>query len=133
MPSIHVPKTKTPLVHMVVPGRRALGEGWRTVTISHDGDGYVTDNEPAATPELGKPIIVPMMGKVSIEEAEYIIGWMNEENKSRKKRGIGPALPDAKTLNRMWHDYIEAKLRAFKGESTFGFGGAVQRTASGRK
>jgi hypothetical protein len=133
MPSIRVKKAKTPLMHMVVPGRRALGEEWRKVTISHDGDDYVMDNVAAPTPVNEKPIIVPMMGAVSIEEAEYIVGWVEEENKHRKAKGLGPAPPDAKTINQMWHDFIEAKLKAFKGQTSIGPAGLFQRQSQGRK
>jgi len=133
MPNLRFPKKKIPLMHMVVPGRRALGENWRKVTISHDGDDYVLDNEEAETPHLGKPIMVPCAGEVSIEEAEYIVGWVNEENKHRKEKGLGPTMPDAKTINQMWLDYMEAKVKAFKGISTFGPGGNVQRESFRRK
>jgi hypothetical protein len=34
---------------------------------------------------------------------------------------------EADRINAMWHDFVEQKLRAFKGQSTFGPGGHTQR------
>ena len=133
MPSIRIQKSKKPLVKMVVPGRRALGEDWREITISHDGDDYVLDNEAADMPVTQRPIVVPMLGQMSVEQADYIIGWVRKENEYRKSRGLGPAKPDAKTINQMWLDYQEAKLKAFKGQSSFGPGGSTQRESFRRR
>lgn len=117
-----------PIIHMVVPGRRALGEGWRKVTVYPRPDGSLrVENEATETPAVERPILVPAFGEMSIEQADYIIGWLQKENEYRKVHGLQPPKPDAATVNQIWQDYCEWKQRAWRGQTTIGRGGMAQR------
>lgn len=113
-------------ISVVVPGRRALGEGWVRVTIGHDADHITYSTEAADAPADGKPIIA-VTGADS-EIADYILTAQMEK---AKERAVAPQelTPQERyeAVNRAWLDYQEQKLRALRGQSTFGAGGSTQR------
>lgn len=115
---------QNPVATFITPGRRALGEAWRKVTIYPDPDTgkYIIDNEATEAPADNKAIIIPGMGNISIEMADYFLEWQRDKAKERAKRL--PTETDmrdtAQELNEAWHDYIEQKLRTFQGKTTIG-------------
>lgn len=135
MTAIHMKKSAPkPVMHMIVRGRRALGEEWRKVTIAHDDDRvFVSENEATEKPVDDNPIFVPAMGNVSIEMADYILEYQRKEAEVRAKRGLPDWLPTEAEINRMWQDYAEQRLRLFRGQTTIGPGGMSQREAPGIK
>jgi hypothetical protein len=113
-------------ITMVIPGRRALGETWTRVTIGHDADNITYAAEPADAPADGKTIMA-MTGK-DAEMASYILTSQMEKAKAR---AVAPqeltAQERYEMVNEAWQAYVEQKLRALKGQSTFGPGGSTQR------
>lgn len=111
---------------MIVPGRRALGESWMRITLGHDADNMTIDSEPCEAPADGKPIMA-ITGK-DAEIADYILTAQMEK---AKERAVAPQEltheERYELVNAAWHDYVEQKLRALRGQSTFGPGGATQR------
>lgn len=113
-----------PVATLITPGRRSLGEEWRKVTIYPDPDTgeYIIDNEPTEAPADNRTILVPGMGNISIEMADYFLEWQREKAKDRAKSA--PTETDIRDsereLNEAWQAYMEQKLRAFKGQTTVG-------------
>jgi hypothetical protein len=126
------PSYKDPIMHMVVPGRRALGEDWRKVTIGVKDDKIgVTKNEPTPAPVDNNPIFIPALGNISMEMADYMLEYRRRENEDRATRGLTPRadLTD-EDINAMFQDWMEIKLRHFQGKSVSGPGGWTQRERS---
>lgn len=121
-----------PVMHMIVRGRRAYGEEWRKVTISHDdNDVFVAENEATEKPADENPIFVPAMGELSMDMADYLLEEQRKRSEDRAKRGLAEGLPTDEEINRMWQDYAEQRLRLFKGQTTLGPGGMSQREKPG--
>lgn len=110
-----------PIVSMIMPGRRSLGEGWRKVSIHPDPDtgNYLIDNEPTEAPAHNRTIMVPGLGNVTAEMADFMLEHMRDKAKTPKARSLSKE-EEAKQLNEAWQDYMEQKLRAFKGQTTVG-------------
>ncbi len=131
------PKPKDPIMKMVVPGRRDLGgTGWEEVTIrpSDDGSRIETVREETQAPATGLPHIIPSMGNLSTEEVNFIMeGSLKaseyESRKPRRRPVTDKEIHDM--VQQMWMDYMEQKVRAFDGRSTFGLGGHTQRQSWG--
>ena len=117
-----------PVMSMIIPGRRALGEDWSKVNVFAGENGYTSEREDTPAPADGKAIFVPGMGNVSTEMADFIL---EQQRHMAIERLRHPNRPDPRSeadrINAMWHDFVEQKLRAFKGQSTFGPGGHTQR------
>lgn len=131
-PGIHIKKGKkqNPVMTMIVPGRRSLGEDWSKVTVTPDADtgSYEVEREDTAAPPLGVPIFVPALGNVSLEMADYILERHRKEQEYKKndpRRQHSPTLEAQ--IKQYWLDYIEQKLKAFKGITVSGPGGWTQR------
>lgn len=127
------PDPGNPVVSMINPGRRALGESWSKVDISWDSDAqeYVVKREDVEAPADNRPIFVPALGNASPEMVNYILGYQMKEAEYRE-RALAPTREQQRKenyerVNRMWHDYIEQKLAWLKGQSTIGPGGFNQR------
>jgi hypothetical protein len=122
-----------PIVSMISPGRRALGEDWSRVDIMWDADErkYVAKREDAPAPADGKPIFIPSLGNVSMEIMDYLIEEQQKEAEYRARsaaQGVRQRQEEEhERINRLWHQWIETKLKAFKGQSIFGPGGHTQR------
>jgi hypothetical protein len=122
-----------PVVSMITPGRRALGEDWSRVDISWNADErrYVADREDAPAPADGKPIFIPALGNVSVEIMDFLIAEQQKEAEYRaraKAQGIKQVREsEYERINRLWQEWMEIKLKAFKGQSIFGPGGHTQR------
>jgi len=118
----------TPVMTMIVPGRRAYGEEWRKVVVSHDGNGYTVDNAATDAPADGQPIFVPAMGEISLDMADYILEYQRKEAEYRKAHGTkNPPLPSPKKIQEMFWNYCEERLKWFKGQTTSGPVATTQR------
>ena len=122
-----------PIATMVMPGRRALGEGWQRVTLYERNDEILMDKQPVDAPAGNRPIYVPAMGNLEVEAVDFLLGA------ARKRQEDGLRHPSVMQtreyrnwLQGQWMDFIEAKLKAFKGVSKFGPGGHTQRQSPGR-
>lgn len=126
------PSYKDPIMHMVVPGRRALGEEWRKVTIGIKDDKVdVVRNEATPAPVDGSPIFIPALGNISLEMADYMLEYRRKENEDRAAKGLTPRCSVTDDdINKMFHDWMEIKLRHFRGKTVSGPGGTVQRERS---
>src|SRR3990167_1456473 len=118
-----------PLMTMVVPGRRAMGEQWSKVNIYPDPDTgtYIVEREDTAAPADQSPIFVPGMGSISLEMADFILERSRDEARTRAKQ---PKRDAKKELNAAWQEFCEQKLRWYRGQSTLGPGGMSQRERS---
>ena len=120
------PSEPKPVITMIMPGRRALGESWSKVTIGESPDGMTIAREDADAPADGKPIMA--MSGPDAEYAKYIIEAQME---MAKARACAPqeltAAERYAALNKAWQDYMEQKLRHLKGVSAIGAGGMFQR------
>lgn len=122
-----------PIVTLITPGRRALGESWSKVSVSWSPDerAYLLEREDHEAPADGRPIVVPSLGNASPDMINYILGYQMkeaeyreaEQQKSREQR----RRETFEKVNRMWQDYMEDKLRWLKGQTTIGAGGFNQR------
>ena len=125
-----------PVMSMIVPGRRALGEDWSKVNIFPDNDtgGFRSEREDTAAPVDGVPIFVPGLGNLSIEMADFILEAQRKEAAYRLKHPNKPdPSSDPERVSQMFWDYLEQKIRAYKGQSTFGPGGHTQREKAHHK
>lgn len=131
------PKPNNAVMTMVVPGRRALGEEWRKVTIRPEADGgYTTENEPAQAPPGGVPVVIPALANLSDAEINFILeGALKfQEYQSRRPRRRPVSDPEIQRMvQSMWNDYVENKLKGLKGQTTLGPGGYFQRESPGIK
>ena len=122
--------TGKPLMHMIVPGRRALGETWSKVTITPNSETgqYDVQKEATTAPADNKPIIVPALGNISIEMADYLLEESREEAKRRARNPNYTESRDYATyLNQLFQDFIARRLAIAQGKSVIGPGGATQR------
>jgi len=115
---------------MITPGRRAMGEGWRKVTITPDPNTgqYLIDNEPTEAPADKTPIFVPGLGNISVEMADFILERERDRARDRAKQ---PKQEDIKKeVNQAWQDFCADKIQWFKGRTVTGPGGMYQRERS---
>lgn len=121
-------KKPKPIATMVMPGRRALGEGWVRVTAYEQNDTIRYTSEPVEAPAENRPIYIPTMGTQSMEAVDFLL---EGARKSQEYGGRHPSEMSErdykKWANETWIAFVEAKLKAFKGVSTFGPGGQTQR------
>jgi hypothetical protein len=122
-----------PIITLITPGRRALGEQWSKVSVtwSPDDRAYVLEREDAEAPADGRAIAIPSLGNASPEMINYILGYQMKEAEYRE-RAEAPTREQRRKetwerVNRMWQDYMEDKLRWLKGQTTIGAGGFNQR------
>jgi hypothetical protein len=128
-------KKNNAIMKMVIPGRRALGETWREVTIRPtDNGGYTTENVAAEAPAQGRPVVIPAMANLSDDEVNFILegALKAQDYYSRQKRKPNSA-EEKKIVQKMWDDYVEQKLKGFKGQTVLGPGGFFQRESPGLK
>ena len=126
-------KKPKPIATMVMQGRRALGEGWKEVTFYEQGDKIIQTEKPVDAPAGERPIYVPSMGNLEVEAVDFLIGAARK----RQEDGLRhPSLMKSREyrnwLQQQWMDFVEAKLKAFKGVSQFGPGGHTQRQSPGK-
>lgn len=122
---------------LIVPGRRALGEQWRKVTIGADADRVTVDSQPHEAPADGKPIMVMGSGDegyiqdvVETQMGKALGRLLQEKDDlctTRPCNHDGPGCGRWQYINQLWHDYIEQKLRWLRGQTTIGPGGVQQR------
>jgi hypothetical protein len=128
-------KKKQAVMKMIIPGRRALGEQWREVTIRpKEGSrgGFTVENQETAAPPQGRPVVIPAMANLSDEEVNFILGGALKAQDYYKRQNRKPSQAELiKEINQMWADYCEQKLKWFKGQTTLGPGGFYQREKPG--
>jgi hypothetical protein len=130
------PKPKPPIMKMVVPGPRALGIDWEEVTYrpSDDGGRIETERKATTAPATGYAHIIPSMGNLSTEEVNFIMEGSLKASEYQSRKPTRRPVTDAEIqamAQQMWLDYLEQKIRAFDGRSTFGLGGHTQRQSWG--
>ena len=134
MPSqVNKPANKqNPIMSMIMPGRRSLGEKWRKISIHPDPDTgtYLIDNEETEAPATNRAIFVPGLGNISTEMADYILEKKRDDAISDAVKPRKSQAEVDKEVNAMWHDYMEQKLAMFKGKTTLGPAGFFQREAN---
>ena len=125
-----------PLVTMITPGRRALGETWSKVSVtwSPDERAYVLQREDSPAPADNKPIFVPALGNMSMEAVDFIIQSQMKEAEYRERSQSSTREQRQKEnyerVNRMWQDYAAQKLAWLRGQTTLGAGGFFQKETS---
>lgn len=126
----HIKKPKPkPVMKMVVNGRRSYGEDWQEVTIGVDNDEIkVLENRPAEAPPNNTPIMVPGMGNMSMEAVDFLLeGARKAQEYGGKHPRQMPLHEYEKWLNDRWMQFVEEKLKWFKGQSVYGPAGFTQR------
>lgn len=130
-PNIQLKKApEKPVMTMIVPGRRALGEDWSKVTVTPNAEtgDYDVEREDTAAPPLNIPIFVPALGNVSLEIADFILESQRKEQEYQVKnpnRQHSPVLEQK--IKELWLDFVEQKLKAFKRQTQSGPAGTTQR------
>lgn len=118
---------------MIVPGRRALGEDWSKVSVYANADtgGYDVEREDTPAPAENVAIFVPGMGNLSYEAVDYLLEYKRKDQEYRKshnlpiKRGFS-----YEEINKLFHDWIELKIKRFKGQTHSGPTATYQREKS---
>lgn len=121
---------KPVVMHMIVPGRRALGEDWSKVTVyaNPDTGGYDVEREDTPAPAEGCAIFVPAMGNLSYEAVDYLLEYKRKDQEYRKshnmpiKRGWSE-----KEISQLFQDWIQLKLKRFKHQTFSGPNSWAQR------
>ncbi len=129
-------KPKAPVFDGIMPGPRALGRPWERVTVrpSDDGGKLVTTYEKAEAPATGMPHMIPAMGNLSTEEVDFIMEGAlkaSEYESRHPKREPVTEKRIQEMVQQMWMDYLQQKIYAYEGRSTFGPGGHTQRQSFG--
>lgn len=115
-----------PMLTMITPGRRALGEDWSEVKIGSTDDEITVEVSPTAAPAHNRPIIVAHEGEM--EMIDYILEATRAKAAERDtSTDLLTAQERHAAINEAWQDYIGDKLAHFHGRSTIGAGGMVQR------
>lgn len=124
-----VPDEHEPIVTLIMPGRRALGEQWTKLTIGQQNGEMTYDTAPSERPADGKAIMA-----VAGADAEYARYIVEAQMEKAQERAVAPQELTAEerfeALNMAWQDFCEQKLRAFKGQTTIGPGGMSQRESA---
>ena len=124
---------RNPIVTMITPGRRSLGEDWSKVSIYVTPEGhYEVEREDTAAPADNCAIIVPAMGNLSIEAADYILERKRKDQEYRKshKQPIRKGW-SKQEVNQLWQDWMELKQKRFKGQTQSGPKQTFQRERFG--
>ena len=118
-----------PLMHMLIPGRRALGETWSKVTITPTPEGkYDVKREDTSAPADNTAIFVPALGNLSIEAADYILEKKRKDQEYRKSNNLPVKRGWTQDeISALFHDWLRFKTKAFKGQTVSGPGGTTQR------
>ena len=131
MPNIRIKKKRQkPLLTMITPGRRALGESWSKVTVTPNADTgkYDVEREATDAPARNVPIIVPALNVMEIEMADFILEKYRKEQEYQAKNPKwqhNQGLADK--LEEWFWDYAARKLAAFRRTSQSGPSGWTQR------
>lgn len=125
---------KNPIMTMIVPGRRSLGESWSKVTVTPNPDTgkYDVEREDTTAPANNTAIFVPALGNLSVEAADYILEYKRKDQEYRKARKL-PARErwTHEDINKMFHEWIDFKSRHLQGKTVSGPGGWTQRERIG--
>jgi hypothetical protein len=115
-------------MHAIMPGRRALGEEWSKVTIYATPEGgYVSEREDTAAPAMNQPIFVPALGSMSYEAVDYLLEHKRKDQEYRKAHGLSTPKYTQKDFEKLFYDWMELKMKRFKGQTQSGPDSWVQR------
>ena len=109
-------------MHMLVPGRRALGEDWSKVTIYADDNGeYRTVREDTTAPAENCAIFVPAMGNMSYEAVDYLLEYKRKDQEYRKTHNLPIKKGWTKAeIEQLFYDWCEFKAKALAGKTVSG-------------
>lgn len=127
-------KKENPVMTMIVPGRRALGEEWSKVTVTPNSDtgSYDVEREDTEAPAGQRPIFVPALGNISMEMADWILERQRKEQEYQARSGRFDHQPAIEQkIKEYFLEYMALKLKAFKGTSVSGPAGWTQRESHG--
>ena len=121
---------RKPILVMITPGRRSLGEDWSKVAIyaNPETGGYDVEREDTPAPADNCAIIVPASGEDAYEKVDFILEYKRKDQEYRKahNRPIRKGW-SKKEIEQMFHDWMELKVRRFKGQTVSGPYGWAQR------
>lgn len=123
----HIPTKREHWGSIIVPGRRALGETWTRLDITHDKDQVYVTNEGEApfVPENGK---IQVVAAQDAEYTNYVLESLPDKIRERQKNPQGMSTEEqAKLLNEMWQEFWAKKMKEVNASSQFGAGGATLR------
>ena len=121
---------RNPVMSMIIPGRRALGEEWSKVSIyPNENGGYDVEREDTPAPAENVAIFVPAMGSMSYEAVDFLLEYKRKDQEYRMahgqpiKRGWS-----YEEVNKLFQDWIELKAKRFKGQTQSGPTQTFQRS-----
>lgn len=115
--------TKNPVVSLITPGRRAIGEDWSKVNVFADDNtgGYRVEREDTPAPAGLRPIVVPGLGNISIEMADFILEKQRQTQEEQVKEGRFDHSVDMETkIKQLWMEYMEWKVKMLEGKTVSG-------------
>ena len=127
---------KKPIMTMITPGRRALGEQWSKVTVvaNPDTDRIEVEKEETPAPADNTAIFVPALGNLSIEAADYILEYKRKDQEYRKAHNLPIKRGWTQTeITELFQEWMRIKIKWFKGQSVSGPGGWTQREKVSRE
>ena len=124
---------RNPVASMIMPGRRSLGETWSKVNIFVTPEGhYEVEREDTPAPADNCAIIVPAMGNLSYEAVDYILERKRKDQEYRKSHNQPIRKGwSQKEIERLFHDWMELKVKRFKGQTQSGPKQTFQRERFG--
>lgn len=122
-------KKPNPVMSMIVPGRRALGEQWSKVSVLPNADGtFTVEREETPAPADNTAIFVPSLGNLSFEAVDFILEYKKKDQEYRKSHNLPVKWGwSEKEITEMFHDFCRQKLKHWKGQTVSGPGGWTQR------
>lgn len=131
-------KPLPPIIKMIVPGRRALGEDWSEVTLRPDPTGdFILETKPAEVkPVMNTPIIIPAMSNLSEDEVNFILEGALKAQEYESRHPRRRPVTDAeihKMVQELWNNYFAEKVAVLKGVSQMGPSGNTQRMKPARQ
>lgn len=120
---------QNPVMTMITPGRRALGESWSKVVVTPNEDGgYDVDREETAAPAGLRPIFVPALGNITLEMADFILESQRKEQEYQvAERRFDHSFDAEAKIKQLWLEYMEWKVKMLVGQTVSGPGGTNQR------
>lgn len=115
--------TKNPVISLITPGRRAIGEKWSKVNIFADDStgGYKVKREDTPAPAGNRPIVVPGLGNISIEMADFILEKQRHDQEEQVKEGRFDHSVDMENrIKQLWMEYMEWKVKMLEGKTVSG-------------
>lgn len=115
--------TKNPVISLITPGRRAIGEDWSKVNVFADDNtgGYKVEREDTPAPAGLRPIVVPGLGNISVEMADFILEKQRQTQEEQVKEGRFDHSVDMENrIKQLWMEYMEWKVKMLEGKTVSG-------------